>query len=385
MNEMQRAVLTALLEADVSPEDLSEIAAAIAGKGEATKTAGSESVSESELCGDFIPLVEKAVRKDGTIQVKVIQPGLGSSGYYPPEVLERDGPRVFAKGLKMFCDHQTMSEEAERPEGSIRNLMGELISDARWEAKAPAGPGLYADAQVFDAWKPLVEELAPHIGVSIRASGRAKSGEVEGKRVPIIEELVSAKSVDFVTMPGAGGQIMTLFEAARSRAQNVTVGGEVDVDEKQLQEAVAAREAAETKLNEATDKVTALEAEKTTLSEKVARLEEGEILREAKAYVAETLSSELPEMTKQRLVETLSKNPPVKDGALDKESFSEAIEKAQTEEIKYLVAMSESGRIKGMGSSGETDTTTTDREALVESFERTGMTHEQAVIAAQGR
>ena len=36
--------------------------------------------------GMYMPLVEKAVRLDGTIPLKIIQPGWGSSGYYPKEV-----------------------------------------------------------------------------------------------------------------------------------------------------------------------------------------------------------------------------------------------------------------------------------------------------------
>ncbi|MBN1320158.1 MAG: hypothetical protein JXA87_04865, partial [Thermoleophilia bacterium] len=335
---------------------------------------------------DFIPLVEKAVRRDGTIQVKVIQPGLGTSGYYPPEVLERDGPRVFTKGLKMFCDHQTPTEEAERPEGSIKNLMGELVTDARWESSGPAGAGLYVDAKVFDAWRPLVEELAPHIGVSIRASGRARPGEIEGKRVPVIEELVSAKSVDFVTSPGAGGQIMTLFEAARSRAQaTITTGGEGDVDEKQLQEAVAAREAAETKLKEATEKLTALEAEHTTLKEESARLKEGAILREAEAFVAQALPEDLPELTRARLLESLAKKPPVKDGALDKEAFKEAIDAAVKVELDYLAGVTESGTIRGMGAAAQGSESRDDRKALKESFVRAGLSEQEAELAAAGR
>lgn len=167
------------------------------------------------IVGDFIPLEEKALQRDGSIRVKVIQPGWGSSGYYPAEVLERDGPKVFRSGLKMYWNHPTETEEAERPERDLRDLAGELVSDARWEANGSAGPGLYAQAKVFEGFKGTVEELAPHIGVSIRALGRARAGEAEGRQGAIIEQLVQAKSVDYVTEPGAGGRILQLFEAAR--------------------------------------------------------------------------------------------------------------------------------------------------------------------------
>lgn len=381
MNDAQRQALTALLETEPSPEDWDDIETAIAEKqmdpdGGATEAA--------DFSTDFVPLVEKAVRADGLISVKVIKPGMGSSGYYPAEVLERDGAKVFARGTKMYADHATAAEEAERPEGSIKNLVGEFVSDARYEAQGAAGPGLYADAKVFEHWRPFIEELAPHIGVSIRASGRAKPGEVEGRRVPVIEELVSARSVDFVTTPGAGGQVLTLFESARARAQAITPGGEDDVDESKLQEAVAAREAAETQLKEANEKIAGLEAEKTTLAEKVARLEEGELLRETRAFVAESLPAELPDLTKARLLETLSVKPIVKDGALDREAMKEAVDAAVKTEVEYLAGITESGTIRGMGA-GQTETEDTDKQALKESFMRAGLTEEQAEIAAQGR
>lgn len=164
----------------------------------------------------FMPLVEKAVRRDGSIPIKIIQPGWGSSGYYPADVLERDGPKVFTKGMHMYWNHPTQSEEAERPERSLNDLAGVLLSDARWESNGPKGPGLYADAKVFENYRGAVDDMAEHIGVSIRAMGKAQQGTVEGRRGPLITELTAGRSTDFVTAPGAGGEIITLFEAART-------------------------------------------------------------------------------------------------------------------------------------------------------------------------
>jgi hypothetical protein len=229
-----------------------------------------------------------------------------------------------------------------------------------------------------------VEELAPHIGVSIRASGRAKPGEIEGRRVPVIEELVSARSVDFVTTPGAGGQVLTLFESARSRAQaTITPGGDNDVDEKQLQEAQAAREAAETKLTEAM-------AENATLKEANARLRAAELLRESKAYVAEQVPAKIEgivqgvwDITRARLLDTLEGKAVITDGALDKDATKAVIEAAVLTEREFLAKIAESGTIRGMGegaSAGGEGTTD-----LKERFLALGMSEEAAEIAARGR
>jgi hypothetical protein len=164
-----------------------------------------------------VALEEKAVRSDGTAKVKIIEPGWGSSGFYPIEVLKRDGASAFPKGTKMNWNHPTATEEAERPEGDLNDLASELVTDARWIDNGPKGSGLYADAKVFEAYQGPVNDLAPHIGVSIHARGKAMQGEAEGRQGVIVQEILESpfNRVDYVTMPGAGGEIISLFEAAR--------------------------------------------------------------------------------------------------------------------------------------------------------------------------
>lgn len=330
--------------------------------------------------GEFVALVEKAVRKNGTMAIKVIEPGVGSSGFYPASVLERDGAKVFHKGTQMFVNHQTATEAAERPEGSLHDLAAEFVSDARWEAQGAAGPGLYADAKVFAPWQPFVEELAPHIGVSIRAQGRAKMGDVEGTPMRIIEELISAQSVDLVTAAGAGGQILSLFESARDRVAVEFKPTYMEVDAVNEQD-----------LKEARDALTAKEAEVATLTEanaakdtELARLREGQLLAEARAFVAATLPTDLPELTHARLTESLSVKPVVKDGALDTAAYKTAIEEAVKSEVAYLAKVTGSGRVTGNG--GSVDVTEADTDAALEkSFAGFGLTEAEASIAARGR
>ena len=163
---------------------------------------------------EFIPLSERAVRRDGTMSLKIIQPGWGSSGYYPKEVLERDIPKVFPAGTKMFWNHATATEEMERPEGDLRNLAAVTVSDPIWFESGPNGPGMYAEARPFAGYANVIDEIGGHIGVSIRGMGRHTTGEKEGKSGRIIQEIAVGKSVDFVTEPGAGGAIVQLFESA---------------------------------------------------------------------------------------------------------------------------------------------------------------------------
>lgn len=134
---------------------------------------------------------------------------LGTSGYYPSEVIKRDGPAIFKAGTPMYLDHQTPEESDHKPFGSVTTYAAELASDAVYE-----GDGLYADIEVFEHQRPLIKSLWNKIGVSIRATGKAVLDVVDGKQVPVFTSLDKARSVDFVTRAGAGGKLVTILESA---------------------------------------------------------------------------------------------------------------------------------------------------------------------------
>jgi hypothetical protein len=134
---------------------------------------------------------------------------LGSSGYYPAETLRRDGPRLFVKGTPMFIDHQTAEERQNKPFGSIDTFAGELAENAYYE-----NDGLYADVDVFEWHAPKIKALADKIGISIRAQGRTVSEMINGKSVPVVKELLKARSADFVMKAGAGGKLVQILESA---------------------------------------------------------------------------------------------------------------------------------------------------------------------------
>ncbi len=369
-------------------------------------------VSEAiDIDVEFIPLIEKAVRRDGTIPVKIIQPGWGSSGFYPAEVLKRDGPKIFTKETKMYWNHQTPDEEAQRPEGDLNNLAAVFVNDAQWQENGLKGAGLYADARVFETYQKPVDDLAKNIGVSIRARGQAVHGAAEGKEGPIIQALTARKSVDFVTEPGAGGEIITMFEAARTPipSPSPTLGegdkkvGEGKNADKTKAGTVPAEEATDVANhrshmeddmaeNELKERVAALETTNLTLTTNNARLSEAMALRDAQDMVREALGSltSLPEVTKARLVESLAKNPPMKDGSLDKEAFGKTIQEAVKAEVKYLEQVAGIGKIRGLGESNddEEDIEADDKklkESLTESFSDLGLSEKGAKIAAKGR
>lgn len=325
----------------------------------------------AELAVEYVPLVEKALRPDGTLPIKLIQPGWGSSGYYGPEVLERDGPAAFPAGTKMYLDHPTESEAAERPERSVRDLAAVTTSEAKWNANGIDGPGLYADAKAIEAYQPFIEELSPHIGLSIRTAGALGWGEADGRSGAIVEKIVHGPgtSIDFVTEPGAGGKVLQLFESARQRARTPQ---EADMDPKDMDA-----------LKESNAKL-AKDLEDT--NRELARQREANTLREAQDIArAQLATTSLPEITQERMVPDLAKRVPLKEGAIDQDAFKTLIESAAKNEGDYLAKLG-AGRITGMGDSQPADISEADREKKrTERFQRLGMSESEAKVAAAGR
>lgn len=346
--------------------------------------------SAAELVGDLYPLVESVVRRDGTIPIKIIGPGWGTSGFYDSKVIEASGPAAFPAGTQMFWDHPTGTEDVDRPERSLRDLSAVLASDAYWQENGVRGPGLYGDAKVFAEYQPAIEELAPHIGVSIRALGKAHLGEAEGRQGLIIDEIVGSKSVDFVTVAGAGGEVLSLFESARGRRPSPApvLPKENAVD---LQEALASNTKLTTDLTEATALGTLAAAERDAARTELARLSEAAVLREARDVVSAALADEkhqaLPQISRPRLVESLSANPPVKDGKLDTETLTTRITEAVTAEIEYAAALSGrgAGTVTGLGGEPITEAQTQVVDALADNLGRLGLSESGAKVAAAGR
>ena len=152
----------------------------------------------------------------------------------------------------------------------------------------------------------------------------------------------------------------------------------------------AERAALEKRVTDAEAEVATLTAANKDLTTEVARYNEGMLFLEATAMVAAELKeAQIPDMTRQRLVDTLGVNPPVKDGKLDAETFKEAIKAALADEIEYLNKVTESGKIRGMGPAGASSSGKSIFEAFKDQALREGKSEEEAekfaTFAAEGR
>lgn len=282
---------------------------------------GTVAVKESITFDDSVKVTEASALPTA-IPVKLIQAGWGSSAYYSKEVLKRDGAKTFPKGTHMYWNHQTATEEVERPVNDISNLAAVLVQDAEWDDNGVKGPGLYSKAKVFSDYATQVAEKGPHIGASINASIRCHTGEAEGKTGTIADEFVGAYSVDFVTRPGAGGQpIVPATESARTEPPQL-VNKEKSMDEK----------AAE-----------ALRTENERLKAENAKMQEQQNVIMAVAAVGAILrEAEIP--FKASLLERACSSPVMKDGKPDPKWVESIVEDFTPEG---------GGKVIGMGRSKE--------------------------------
>jgi hypothetical protein len=362
--------------------------------------------------GDFdselVPLTEKAVRQDNTIDLKLIAPGWGSSGYYSADVLRADGPAAWPAGTHMYLDHPTESEAKDRPERSVRDLAAVTVSTPDFRESGPAGPGLYAKASVLPQYAEIIDALAPHIGVSIRAHGSFNEGEVEGRKGRVITRISKGESVDFVTKPGAGGKVLALMESLRAHQNEpsavvsseamssdattsnlyvqtdtgnyvpyttttTTTSGTITLSPAAVSEAENQQEES-MELKEAQEQITALQTEleesKTTAQEATARAERAEgalIILEAQGEARKLMENiELPAAAKTRIVTKVSADPTITEGKLDMGALTEAVEAESKTEAEYIESIVGAGKVTDQGT--KSGTTQEDDPKVKESF-----------------
>jgi hypothetical protein len=282
-------------------------------------------------------------------KIKLIAPGKGSTAYYTEAALiKAAADKVFKAGTPMRIDHPTAKQEAERPEGSVKDWGAVLARDAEWIGDHPEGPGLYSEVKPFSDSATFLEERAPYAGVSIRANGFAvmEGGKpVLREGVPVLKEFTTAEGVDMVTRAGAGG--MFLSEAAIPAAIPTNEGGASEMDPAQL-----------TALQESVRTQTALNAR---LLERAIR---GDARELAQAIL---IPLTLHEAAKAEVVSSVLRGTiPTKEGDLDREAFT-ALVNAEAKRIGDLAAaIAGSGRVAGMGTGVQTppvDPTVAAREA----------------------
>jgi len=197
-------------------------------------------------------LRERAASDDGIgitkFEAVLIEEGMGNftdAFYYSREAIE-SSVTIF-EGRKIYADHPAASEDTERPERSVRDILGHFENVRVEENEGRAM--LVGDVTIMDekgyAWaRGLMRHAIEYakkfpdkefVGLSINASGEASEESLDSvlnsDTVPdsakgklneakefgidvlrVVRRIIDAVSCDLVTEAGAGGKVLKLIE-----------------------------------------------------------------------------------------------------------------------------------------------------------------------------
>ena len=162
--------------------------------------------------------------KPGRYRIRIICPGQGSSGTYSEANIAASVGH-FPAGTQMFMDHPSKDEDMNRPERSVKDLAGRLVTDA----VVGLDGALYAECEVYPSFNDIIREKWQDIGVSINAW--SENGLDADGIVPVFDGVTS---VDFVTKAGAGGALLEVLES-----QRVSSDEENHMNEETIRQAIA--------------------------------------------------------------------------------------------------------------------------------------------------
>lgn len=316
---------------------------------------------EQELKESNITIIKEAEKKDldfftsslkessydaesGELKVILIEAGTneGKMRHYPAATIQEAAPHF--SGLKMYIDHQTVREEREKPERSIKDWASTIVESWGEDGKAMAKVAIH-DPWLKERMKdPIFRE---HIGLSINASGRISTGKVNGKDMQIVEKIEMYRrngpaSVDWVTEAGARGRIVKQVKESGGYSMELKEASVEDIKRenpellKSIREAVAKdiKESDEAKNTE--KKLQEAQAQIAEYQKKDKKAEQQKVVE---SFLAE--KKNLPDVAKDRIKESIQD----REFSTDTE-LKEALAKALDSELKYLNQLSEKGKIK---------------------------------------
>lgn len=166
------------------------------------------------------------------VRVRILRQGPARSGrFYPARALDDLHRRMREAPVRCYADHPTRLDDVVRPVRSVRDLVGYFTEPAR------DGDGLYAVLNLLPsaAWAhELIREAlrarsrglpGPLVGLSIDAVARLRPVTLDGRPAHYVEEITALKSVDLVTEPSAGGEIVQeILESVEAQSTGGAAG-----------------------------------------------------------------------------------------------------------------------------------------------------------------
>lgn len=200
----------------------------------------------------------KSVQVHNRFRVALIQEGLGNlrDGFYYSAQAIQSAITAF-EGKKCYADHPSRTEDMDRPERSVRDIIGHF-ENVSVQENEDGSQALVADLiilpdQPYEWARALVRQAVEYsskypdkdfIGLSINASGDAEAMEVEDfmkeggipesckpkimkaieegmTQVRVVHTIRDAISTDLVTEAGARGRVLEIMESERNKENDM--------------------------------------------------------------------------------------------------------------------------------------------------------------------
>lgn len=178
-----------------------------------------------------IPLLEAKLDSTAkTVEVTIIRPGWSMNDrYYSSESLKESA--ALFENCKAYADHPARNAEVDRPERSIRDIVGYYPKVWVADNGAIMGQLKIIGESVNWLW-PLIEETVntgvPLVSTSINALGKVTEGEIDGRKGAIVQKIIKANSADIVTQAAAGGKFERLLASDDSFTKDLIAAMDYD-------------------------------------------------------------------------------------------------------------------------------------------------------------
>lgn len=252
---------------------------------------------------------------------------MGKKRHYPKDTIKEAAP-TFA-GLKMYLDHPTPEEDKSKPERSIGDWLSTVVESWYEDGKAMGRIKVHDDW----LWTQLKDSVfREHIGLSINASGKRYFRNIEGQNMEVIEQIVSPRSVDWVTEPGARGRVEYLLESQKREDTDMLKTVKLEEVQKERPDLI---EQVKVSLTESVRAEVTAEFD-TKLAEALKPYKEAEVLakkaEQKKKITTLTEASKLPKKAVASFVEKFIAN----HSDIKEEELEAKVKEAIMVEVKYL-------------------------------------------------
>ncbi len=347
----------------------------------------SEAVEESLRLDIRLPFQEAKKGADGLLDGVIVVEGASANKNVYTAAALASGVNIF-DGALMFADHPTAVEEAQRPERSVRDVVGRVVSPYLGQTES-GKPALRAKFKISEAEAALKTKIEEGIlgDLSLRAFGQGKRDKATGNFVVETFQPNPFTSVDVVTIAAAGGGIEALAESQRAALTQAVLKG-VTAEDLARERPDLVQESVEVKqLKEAQDvKLEEVQADNTRLLEENTRLFRELRETQADTQIAEAIrkAGGLPQVTLARITE---RTAALKDAFSTHgspqtlEQFREAVAALVEAERAYLAQVTPNGAVTGLTRQGEGAPV---EDILTEAFKDI-VPPEQVAVAVRGR